>query len=169
MLGSWSAESCLPRFRTCCVPLSLIISHLLHGSLSNLFWEYSHWKRISCDKKSNTGTKVLVKLAGTKCWLISHGWWHQTNSGKLGIAVRSVSHCASDQVYCSHKKMLNHKSTLTSSTCVSKMEWEYVWIPPNPSPLLQPWAEQRVSRNRTLLFTVAWVLGIGSYYLFKNT
>lgn len=41
-LERWSAESCLPRFRAC-VPLSLIISHLLHKSLSSLFQEYSWW------------------------------------------------------------------------------------------------------------------------------
>lgn len=42
MLERWSAESRLPRFRTC-VPLSLIISHLLRKSLSSLFQEYSWW------------------------------------------------------------------------------------------------------------------------------
>lgn len=41
-LERWNAESCFPRFRTC-VPLSLIISHLLHKSLSSLFQEYSRW------------------------------------------------------------------------------------------------------------------------------
>lgn len=41
-LERWSAESCLSRFRTC-VPLSLIISHLIHKSLISRFQEYSRW------------------------------------------------------------------------------------------------------------------------------
>ena len=82
--------------------------------------------------KTEKGKALIRSLTlGQRLWSNSpepNVDWSPRNDGtkqiqaNLELQREQRSQRAADQVYCNLKKMLNHKSTLTGSICVSEME-----------------------------------------------